>query len=78
MKMLVLGAGLQGCACAFDLLRDPDVTRVTVADLHPDRAARFLTRGGDQRLHLVALDVTDHDAVRTLMRDHDAVMSAIP
>lgn len=78
MKMLVLGAGLQGCACAFDLLRDPDVTRVTVADLHPDRAARFLTRGGDRRLHLVALDVTDHDAVRTLMRDHDAVMSAIP
>jgi lysine 6-dehydrogenase len=78
MKMLVLGAGLQGCACAFDLLRDREVTRVTLADLHPDRAARFLTRLEDPRLQLVTLDVTDHAAVSALMRDHDAVMSAIP
>lgn len=78
MKMLVLGAGLQGCACAFELLRDPEVTRVTVADLHPDHMARFLTRLDDPRLRSVALDVTDHAAVRELMVDHDAVMSAIP
>lgn len=78
MKMLVLGAGLQGCACAFELLRDPEVTRVTVADLHPDHMARFLTRLDDPRLHAVALDVTDQAAVRELMADHDAVMSAIP
>lgn len=78
MKMLVLGAGLQGCACAFDLLRDPEVTRVTLADLHPDRVARFLSRIIDSRLNVVALDVTDHEAVAALMRDHDAVMSAIP
>src|SRR6266568_4453188 len=25
MRMLVLGAGLQGSACAYDLLRQPDV-----------------------------------------------------
>jgi len=78
MKMLVLGAGLQGCACAFELLRDPDVTRVTLADLHPDRAARFLTRQNDPRLHVISLDVSDHDAVRAVMREHDATMSAIP
>lgn len=78
MKMLVLGAGLQGCACAFDLLRDPEVTRVTLADLHPDRVARFLTRTNDSRLHIISLDVTDHGAVGSVMRDHDAVMSAIP
>lgn len=78
MKMLVLGAGLQGCACAFDLLRDPEVTRVTVADLHPDHMARFLTRLEDPRLRAVTLDVTDHAAVRALMTEHDAVMSAIP
>jgi lysine 6-dehydrogenase len=78
MKMLVLGAGLQGCACAFDLLRDPDVTRVTLADLHPDRVARFLARSEDSRLNILSLDVTDHSAVAAVMRDHDAVMSAIP
>jgi lysine 6-dehydrogenase len=76
--MLVLGAGLQGCACAFDLLRDPDVTRVTLADLYPDRVARFLTRTEDPRLRIISLDVTDHGAVSSVMSDHDAVMSAIP
>ena len=34
MRMLVLGAGLQGSACAYDLLQDPEVTEVRLADLH--------------------------------------------
>ncbi len=76
--MLVLGAGLQGCACAFDLLNDPEVTQVTLADLQPERMARFLARREDARLRPVALDVTDHAAVLELMRGHDAVLSAIP
>ncbi len=78
MKMLVLGAGLQGCACAFDLLNDPEVTQVTLADLQPDRMARFLNRRDDPRLRPITLDVTDHAAVLETMRSHDAVMSAIP
>ncbi len=78
MKMLVLGAGLQGCACAFDLLQDAEVTSVTLADLQPERAARFLTKLDDPRLHLVTLDVTDHEAVRAVMQGQDAVLSAIP
>ena len=32
MKYAVLGAGLQGSACAFDLLQNPDVTEVRLAD----------------------------------------------
>ncbi len=78
MKMLVLGAGLQGCACAFDLLNAPEVTQVTLADLQPDRMARFLSRRDDPRLRPITLDVTDHAAVLEVMRSHDAVMSAIP
>ena len=78
MKMLVLGAGLQGCACAFDLLRDPEVTQVTIADLQPERMARFLSKLEDPRLRPVTLDVTDHAAVATVMKGHDAVMSALP
>lgn len=78
MKMLVLGAGLQGCACAFDLLRDPEVSRVTIADLQPERMSRFLARTEDPRLVPVTLDVTDHAAVLEVMKDHDAVLSAIP
>jgi len=78
MKMLVLGAGLQGCACAFDLLQDPEVTQVTIADLQPDRMAGFLSRRNDPKLRVVTLDVTDHTAVRALMEGHVAVMSALP
>jgi len=36
MKMLVLGAGLQGCACAYDLLQNPALSQVTLADLRLD------------------------------------------
>ena len=79
MKMLVLGAGLQGCATAFDLLQVKAVTQVTIADLHPDRLAPFLAPyANDPRLKAVTLDVKDHAAVKALMRGHVAVLSAIP
>ena len=46
MRMLVLGAGLQGSACAYDLLQNPDVTEVRLADLRVDTLAPFLAREG--------------------------------
>src|SRR5919201_1084290 len=46
MRMLVLGAGLQRSACAYDLLQN--------------------------------LDVRDREAVLAVMRESEAVMSAIP
>jgi lysine 6-dehydrogenase len=79
MKMLVLGAGLQGCATAFDLLQNPAVTQVTIADLHPERLAPFLDPyKGTDRLKSVKLDVKDLPAATALMRGHVSVMSAIP
>ena len=42
MKMLVLGAGLQGCACAYDLLQNQAISQVTLADLRPDNLPPFL------------------------------------
>jgi lysine 6-dehydrogenase len=79
MKMMVLGAGLQGCATAFDLLQNPAVTQVTIADLHPERLAPFLAPYvGTDRLKAIRLDVKDLPAVTALMRGHVSVMSAIP
>ena len=78
MKMLVLGAGLQGCACAYDLLQSPAVSRVTLADLKPDNIPEWLTSAGKGRLEVVRLDVTDHAAVLAVMQGHASVMSAIP
>lgn len=78
MKMLVLGAGLQGSACAYDLLHSDGVTQVTLADLKIDRLPSFLDRVRSDKLVVKQLDGSDHAAVRQVMTGHDAVMSALP
>lgn len=76
--MLVLGAGLQGSACAYDLLQDSEVTSVRLADLNIGHLPEFLKPLAGPRLLPTPLDVRDQDAVRGAMRECDAVMSAIP
>jgi len=78
MRMLVLGAGLQGSACAYDLLQDKDVTEVRLADHHLGHIPEFLAPYSGPRLLPTLLDVRDHEAVLSVMRQSDAVMSAIP
>jgi lysine 6-dehydrogenase len=79
MRMLVLGAGLQGSACAFDLLQNPDVEQVMLADQRTDALPSFLNPyQGDPRLQLLTLDARQHDAVRTAMRGVDACLNALP
>jgi lysine 6-dehydrogenase len=76
--MLVLGAGLQGSACAYDLLQNREVTQVRLADLHFDHLPPFLKPLAGPRLLPTPLDVRDREAVLAVMRESDAVMSAIP
>src|SRR5438045_9020755 len=78
MRMLVLGAGLQGSACAYDLLQNPEVKEVRLADLHTGHLPQFLAPYSGERLSFTPLDVRDREAVVALMRETDAVMSAIP
>src|SRR5690242_5528962 len=78
MRMLVLGAGLQGSACAYDLLQNPDVTEVRLADLNVSHIADFLAPYSGARLFPTPLDVRDREAVLGVMRESDAVMSAVP
>src|SRR2546423_944694 len=78
MRMLVLGAGLQGSACAYDLLQDKQVEQVRLADLKINHLPHFLAPYSGRRLLPTPVDVRDEDAVRGLMRECDAVMSAIP
>jgi lysine 6-dehydrogenase len=76
--MLVLGAGLQGSACAYDLLQQPEVERVTLADLDPKRLPAFLKKKAGKRLALARLDIKQTARLRSLMRGHDAVLNASP
>lgn len=80
MRMLVLGAGLQGAACAYDLLVNT-MHDVVLADLNvdPDRLPEFLTPWlDDPRLQRAPLDANDRDAVRQLMTGTRATLSALP
>ena len=78
MKMLVLGAGLQGSACAYDLLQDNAVSEVRLADLHVGHIAPFLAPYSGPRLIPTPLDVRNKDAVLAVMRGCDSVMCALP
>lgn len=77
--MLVLGAGLQGSACAYDLLQNAAVERVIVGDVEVASVPPYLeSLRGDPRLELLTLDARDTDAVRDAMQHSDACMNALP
>ena len=79
MKMLVLGAALQGSACAYDLLQNPACTEVRLADKSVDHLPAFLQPYvGGERLKLITLDVKDPAAVAAAMQGVRSVMCAIP
>jgi lysine 6-dehydrogenase len=79
MRFVILGAGLQGSACAFDLLRTGNVDRVVLADLSPTALPPFLDAfRSDHRLEVVSLDARDHDAVARVLNGAVACMNALP
>jgi lysine 6-dehydrogenase len=81
MRMLVLGAGLQGSAAAFDLLQQKDVEEVRLADVAVGKLRPFLQpylADGKGRLKTIALDVKDEAAVRRALDGVDAALSAVP
>lgn len=78
MRYTVLGAGLQGSACAFDLLQDPSVTEVRLADRTFDRLPAFLAPYMGNRLVLSTIDARDSAAVATVFDGVDAALCAMP
>ena len=79
---LVLGAGRQGTAAAYDLLRFGDAACVTVADADLARAERAAARlehlTGCDRVVARRLDAGDPAAVRQAMAGQDVALSAVP
>lgn len=77
MRIIVLGSGLQGSACAFDLLKTSRAS-VTLADQSPERLPAFLQPYLGKRLAVLKVDARDKANIREVMRGHDAALSAIP
>ena len=77
MKTLILGAGLQGRACAFDLLEHTDAA-VTLADTAPAKLPDYLAVYEGKRLTVAQLDAKNENALREAIGNADAVMNALP
>lgn len=78
MKLLVLGAGLQGNAAAWNLLQHKEVEQVTLADRRVNRLPGFLLARPDRRLRQVELDAHQRESLVRLMAEHDVALCALP
>ncbi len=83
-RYVVLGAGRQGVALAYDLARNCEAGSVLLADAEHgvatravERLARLLPPCRD-RFRAAALDVADAAAAAALMRGANVVLSAVP
>ena len=74
MKILVLGAGLVGGPMAMDLAVNGEF-EVTSADRSAEALARLSGRPG---ITTIQADLDDADLLKTLVKQHDLVISAVP
>jgi lysine 6-dehydrogenase len=77
LNILVLGAGRMGFGAVHDLVRQPDVAMVTVADAVGEKAHHVAAMAGSEKVRPVQLDVSDHAAVVTLMKQHSSAISCV-
>jgi len=78
LNYLLLGAGLQGTAIAFDLLHHaPDTRKLVIVDADKANLAALADRLKDERVITVCSDVRDQDAMAPLMTAADVAISAV-
>ena len=79
---LVLGAGRQGIAAAYDLARFGEARQVTLADVNGERAKVAADRVNHllrtEQVDSIALDVHDEKATRRAFKGYDVALSAVP
>lgn len=79
---IVLGAGRQGVAAAYDLARFGEASRVTLADADEAQAKASTDRVnqliGRAIAEPITLDVRDENAVSRAISGHQVVLSAVP
>ncbi len=76
-KVLLLGLGMQGKACLYDLVKNSDVAQVIVVDISPD-LEEHLSRYSPERVTGRRFDVTNEPELASLMKTVDLVVEALP
>ena len=78
MKIILIGAGMQGQAISHYLSSHDDVDQIVVADRDLSRAEGIASRLRDTRIVPRRLDVSAPRAVREAMEGFDVAISAVP
>lgn len=80
MKVILLGAGLQGIATALDLAWNPNMKEITIADFNLERAnyvADLCNTKYGQKVTAIQLDVSDMDLLVKAITGYDLVINEI-
>lgn len=78
MRFMILGAGMQGRACAFDMLQNPDVAEVLLCDSSEERLQDLARELDDPRVRVERAEATDVRRVHELAGPADVLVSAVP
>lgn len=82
LRYIIIGAGRQGTAAAYDLGKFGQAEAITLADRDPQQAERAAARVNQLLGRAVArpltLDAADPAALRAALPGHDVALSAVP
>ncbi|MBI4345434.1 MAG: saccharopine dehydrogenase NADP-binding domain-containing protein [Elusimicrobia bacterium] len=78
MKFMILGSGMQGRACAYDLTRNPAVESVLLADSSAENLAKAATWLKSKKVETVQLSASDTKRVVELARGRNVLISCVP
>ena len=81
MRYMILGAGFQGRACAFDMLRNPAVGEVVLCDASAENLAsakKFLAKVSRGRAKFKNLDAGNPQAVAKAAKGFNTLVSCVP
>ena len=81
MRYMILGAGFQGRACAFDMLRNPAVGEVVLCDASAENLAsakKFLAKVSNGRARFKNLDAGNPKAVAKAAKGYNTLVSCVP
>lgn len=81
-RYVVLGAGIQGVAIAYDMAKFGDAEQVLLLDVNADQAAKAALHINDllgyNRVQAGSVDVRNKDQVMTLLHGAHSCLSAVP
>lgn len=78
MRFMIVGSGMQGRACAFDMLKNPKVTEVLLADSSPENLASAKRLLKSKKVRTLRVDASDAARIGKLAARYDVLVSCVP